>query len=164
MSTIDISTMIAWMQNIENTNQYVPLCGYLVMYDRGAFVFGKVEYVSAVNWLLDLPLNFLMKFCVNHDVDLARRFQIPIRSLEVGIKGRGNDPAELLMSMTVNNLSKMRKKKKMLKGLSYLLIGFDSRLETYEEYYKELLTLEKQKAGKRYDTRANQPGIRTEEK
>lgn len=145
MNKIDISTMITWMRNIENTSRYVPICGYLVMYDRGAFVFGKVEYVSAINWMLDIPLKFLMKFCVNHDIELARMFQIPIRRLEVNVKGRGNDPAELLMGMIVNNLSTMRKKKKILKGLSYFLLGFDSRLETYEEYYKELSILEKQK-------------------
>lgn len=148
MTKIDISTMITWLRDIENTNQYVPICGYLAMYDRGTFAFGKVEYISAVNWILDLPIKFLMQFCVNHDIALARRFHIPIRSIEVGIKGRGNDPTELLMNMMVSNLSAMRKKKKILKGLSYLLLGFDSRLEAYEEYYKELSILEKQKVRK----------------
>lgn len=145
MNKLRIETMAKCLQDIENTNQHIPLLGYLVMYDRGMFAFGKVQYIASENFFLEIPLKFIYQYCTNHDVSLCRKVQIPIKSLEVSVKGRSSDPYDVLMKMVVNNLSIMRKRKKILKKLSYFAIGFDEKLEAYEQYYKELTKIEQMK-------------------
>lgn len=142
MTKKSIKAIIGKLKNIERTNMTFPAFGYLVMYDKGTFAFGKVDYISSSNLILDIPLNFLMKFCVNHDLSIANICKIPIHKLEVKVCGRENEPTELLMRMVVSRLTDMRNKKRMLKGLSYIIIGFDDKLEAYEEYYRELSKLE----------------------
>lgn len=142
-ATTDIQMMRDATLLVQNTAKVVSFLGYIVFYDNNKYAFGRIAYIHDKNIIRNIIAKYKAQFCVKHDRLFAKQLLVWASLLNITVYERHEDVDSLIMAMVVRNLAILRKRKKLLGFLSYLIIGMDDKLEKYEEYYKELTEMEK---------------------
>jgi len=141
MNAREICTQV---QKVEHTKSYIPLMGYIVLYDHNMFTFGKILYVEGLYPFTNLLTKFFVQFCTNHNISLTKKFHFPTRKIQIAVYERHNAATEAVEAMIVRNLSKRKLLKHKLKGLSKWIPKFNETTEEYEQLYKEIKAMKKE--------------------
>lgn len=136
---MDARVICREVRSIKFTDYYIPLMGYIVLYDNNQFAFGKVTYVEELYPFTQLLTKFFSQFCINHNLSLGKRFRFPTRMMQVRVLERHDSEIETVRAIVVRNISKKRK----LKRIASVLPGFNETLREYERLYKSLRELPK---------------------